>query len=146
MNNNDIYMQMKEYENYIHWNPDNLAYGSANYVEIHEDNESIKFVICCDRRTIELLFVGIVPVYMRSEEGIRMLSWSIVQEKNKDKAYFQKWPIYKVENSCLIKWALTESCGLYSDNSLTHYCIVTDQEIIDILSMCEPIIVATHFD
>ncbi len=75
---------------------------------------------------------------MRSEEGIRMLSWSVVQEKQGDKTFFTKWPIYKVEKFCYIKWVLAEACGLYSEESLTHFCIVTDQEIIDIISMCEP--------
>ncbi len=32
------------------------------------------------------------------------------------------------------------SYGFYSEESHVHYCIVTEQEIIDILSMCEPII------
>ena len=140
MKNNDIYMKMKENETYIAWKNNNVVFDSANYVEILENDEGIKFAINCDDKTINVLFAGMVPIYMRSEEGIRVLSWSTVQEKNKDKSYFSKWPIYKIENSCLIKWALMESCGFYSEESLMHYCIVTEQEIIDILSMCVPII------
>ena len=49
----------------------------------------------------------------------------LAQEKYNDKFYFRKNPVYKVENSLLIKWVLIESCGFYSETDLTHYCIVT---------------------
>ena len=116
MKNNDMYMKMKENETYIAWKNNNVCIPSFYInvdVEILENDEGIKFAINCDDKTINVLFAGIVPIYMRSEEGIRVLSWSTVQEKNKDKSYFSKWPIYKIENSCLIKWALMESCGFY---------------------------------
>ena len=67
-----------------------------------------------------------------------MMSWSIAQEKYNDKLYFRKNPVYKVENSLLIKWILIESCGFYSETDLAHYCIVTEQDVVDIISMCEP--------
>lgn len=140
MKSSDIYMQMKKGEIYIAWNPENAAFCSADYVEIKENEDDLSFAVNCKERVITVTFSGIVPIYMRSEEGIRMMSWSIVQEKNKDRFYFAKWPVYKVENSCLMKWALIESCGFYSEGSLTHYCIVTDQEVVDIISMCEPTI------
>ena len=47
-----------------------------------------------------------------------MMSWSIAQEKYNDKLYFRKNPVYKVENSLLIKWMLIESCGFYSETDL----------------------------
>ena len=49
----------------------------------------------------------------------------LAQEKYNDMFYFRKKPVYKVENSLLIKWVLIESCGFYSETDLTHYCIVT---------------------
>ena len=45
-----------------------------------------------------------------------------------------------MENSKLSKWAEEESCGFYVSEQLTHYCIVTSEEIIDILSSFEPTI------
>lgn len=137
MNKNDFYMQMKKNEEYIIWNPENITFSSANYTEIVED-EDLKFVINCDDMTLEIIFSGIILTYMYSEQGTRMMSWSIAQEKYNDKLYFRKNPVYKVENSLLIKWVLIESCGFYSETDLTHYCIVTEQDVVDIISMCEP--------
>jgi hypothetical protein len=33
---------------------------------------------------------------------------------------------------------MKESCGYYSEADLMHFCIVTEQNIVDILAMCEP--------
>ncbi len=134
---NNFYAQMKKNEEYIIWNPDNITFSSANYTEIIED-EDLKFVINCDDMILEMIFSGIILNYMYSEQETRMMSWSIAQEKYNDKQYFRKNPVYKVENSLLIKWILIESCGFYSETDLTHYCIVTEQDIVDIISMCEP--------
>ncbi len=38
-----------------------------------------------------------------------MAAYVPVQEKNNDKHYFNKWFLYKVENSDFIKWAAKES-------------------------------------
>ena len=67
-----------------------------------------------------------------------MMSWSIAQEKYNDKLYFRKNPVYKLENLLLIKWILIESGDFYLETDLTHYCIVTEQDVVDIISMCEP--------
>ena len=76
--------------------------------------------------TLEIIFSGIVLNYMYSEQGTRMMSWSIAQEKYNDKLYFRKNPVYKLENLLLIKWILIESGDFYLETDLTHYCIVTE--------------------
>ena len=125
MNKNDFYMQLKRNEEYIIWNPENITFSSANYTEIIE-GEELKFVINCDDMTLEIIFSGIILNYMYSEQGTRMMSWSIAQEKYNDKLYFRKNPVYKLENLLLIKWILIESGDFYLETDLTHYCIVTE--------------------
>lgn len=55
-----------------------------------------------------------------------------------DRFFFRKWFLYKIENSDYLGWALKEACGYYTEKELTHYCIVTEHEVVDILAMCEP--------
>lgn len=129
---------MKQNEDYVVWNPGDMAFCTADYVVINEDGDELSFSVYCEECILTVSFSGAVPVYLCSEEGMRMMSWATAQEKNKDKFYFTKWPVYKVENSCMVDWVFMESCGFYSADTLTHYCIVTDQEIVDIISMCEP--------
>ena len=70
-----------------------------------------------------------------------MRTWGAAQDKYNDRFFFRYWFLYKVENSKLAKWAEEESCGIYEAGQLTHYCIVTCEEIIDVLSTFEPSII-----
>ena len=70
-----------------------------------------------------------------------MAAYMLVQEKNNDRAYLGKWFLYKIENSDFMKWAVKESCGFYSEEDLLHFCIVTENDIVDILSLGEPTVV-----
>ena len=60
----------------------------------------------------------------------------LAQEKYNDMFYFRKNPVYKVENSLLIKWVLIESCGFIQ--KLILLITVLLQDVVDIISMCEP--------
>lgn len=128
-------------ENWIIWNPANIEEGPAFSVEVIQNDEVTRFSVDCESRGIDILFYGLVPMYTYSLEGIRTLTWATVQEKKMDKFFFRKWFLYKVENSDFLSWAIKESCGYYSEAELTHYCIVTERDVIDILAMSEPEIV-----
>ena len=39
-----------------------------------------------------------------------------------------------------VKWCIRESCGFYGEHQLRHYCIITSEELIDIISTFEPIL------
>lgn len=105
-----------------------------------QDIEGVKIVLEDDRHTVKILFDGI-PVLLRNTiEGMRMRTWGEVQSKYQDKNFFRDNFLYKVENSGLINWCVEESCGFYESNQLIHFCIVTSEEMIDIISTFEPIV------
>lgn len=137
MENRTINMQ----ENWIQWNPANIPEGEFIVTDYIQNKDGTKFVLDDDNRIVEILFDGIIPIVRASVEGIRMRTWGEVQQKYNDKFFFRNWFLYKVENSKLSKWAEEESCGFYVSEQLTHYCIVTSEEIIDILSTFEPTII-----
>ena len=58
-------------------------------------------------------------------------------------SYSENRFFFEVKNSELIKWCVQESCEFYENNQLKHYCIVTSEEMIDIVSTFEPIIKVT---
>lgn len=129
---------MKEVENWIVWNPTNVELGKAYAVEAVHCEDQIKFIIDCEENKIEITYDGFIPVYTYSLEGIRTATWGSVQEQHNDKYFFKKWFLYKVENSRFLKWALEESCGYYSEKEIVHYCIVTQQSLMDIVATSEP--------
>lgn len=135
-----IWNELHKDENWIPWNPLNILGCQAFSVEIKQTDCGTDFWVKCENQTVSLLFEGNVPMYVYSDEGIRMASYAPVQEKNNDKYYFRKWFLYKIENSDFIKWSIQESCGLCEIYGLQHFCIVTQNEVVDILSSVEPTI------
>lgn len=136
MENRSIKMQ----ENWIKWNPAEVPEGEFIATDYTQNIDGTKIVLEDGNRIVEIIFDGITPIVRSSVEGIRMRTWGEVQKKYNDKLFFRKWFLYKVENSKLSKWAEEESCGFYCSEQLTHYSIVTGEEIIDILSTFEPVI------
>jgi hypothetical protein len=67
-----------------------------------------------------------------------MRTWGEIQLKNSDKYFFRNWFLFQVENSKLSRWAAEESCGFYEEEELKHFCIVTSEELIDILASFDP--------
>lgn len=127
-------------ENWIKWNPDKIPEGEFIVIDYIQNKDGTKFVLDDGNSIVEILFDGITPIVRSSVEGIRMRTWGEVQKKYNNKFFFRNWFLYKVENSRLSKWAEEESCGFYISEQLTHYCIVTSEEVIDILSTFEPTI------
>lgn len=131
---------LHEDENWILWNPLNIPDCQAFSVEINHENSGTVFLTECENQFIRVMFEGGVPLYTYSDEGMRMATYAPVQIKNNDKYYFTKWFLYKIENSDFIKWAVKESCGLYEKHKLQHFCIVTANEVVDIISFVSPVI------
>jgi len=138
MENRAVYMQ----ENWIRWNPSNAPKGEYIVTNFVQNADGVKIVLDDGENAVEIFFDGIPSIIRISVEGIRMRTWGEVQEKYNDKYFFQNWFLYKVENSKLSKWGEEESCGFYEAVQLTHYCIVTGEEIIDVLAPFEPIVKA----
>lgn len=125
-------------ENWVIWNPLNLPKGNYVVTEFLQNTDGTKITLSDESNNISILFDGITPLIRTSIEGIRMRTWGEVQQKYNNKYFFRNWFFYKVENSKLAKWAEEESCGFYVSEKLLHFCIVTGEDVIDILSTFEP--------
>ena len=47
-------------------------------------------------------------------------------------------PLGRIENSKLMKWFIEETLDIRKDDPLNHWCIVTPNEIIDVISVQAP--------
>lgn len=128
-------MNIHKNEEWILFNPLNLPRRQAFSVEIIQ-GENTTFAVECENCSVNLVFDCFVPVYLYSYEGIRMATYAPVQEKYNDRYFFTKWFIYEIKNSSFFKWAMTECGGLY--HNLRHFCIVTADDVVDILACGEP--------
>lgn len=103
-----------------------------------QNYDGTRIILNNDEHIVDLFFDGI-PVLLRSAiEEIRMRTWGSVQSKYNDRYIFRKSFFFEVRNSELVKWCVEEGCGFYEEHQLKHYCIVTSEEMIDIVSTFEP--------
>ena len=125
-------------ENWIKLNPLNLPDGDYCVIKFLQNVDGTEITLSDESNNVTVLFDGVTPLVRTSIEGIRMRTWGEVQQKYGNKYFFKDWFLYKVENSKLAEWAEEESCGFYKADKLLHFCIVTGEDIIDILSTFEP--------
>lgn len=129
---------LHENEKWILYNPLNMEYCQAFSVEIKQEDIGTVFTVECENQFVNIIFDCFVPIYVYSDECMRMATYMPVQEKYNDKYYFRKWFFYKIENSDFFNWAMSECYNLYENYQLKHFCIVTQNDVIDILASSEP--------
>lgn len=118
----------------------NIPEGRFVVTKFVQNSEGTKIVLDDERTVVEVFFDG-VPILARiAVENIRMRTWSEVQLKYKDKYMFKNTFFFEIKNSLLVKWAVEEGCGFYDENEIRHYCIITGQEIIDLLVTFDPVV------
>ena len=127
-------------EEWIKLEKDLIPEGQFIVTSLVQDTEGTKIILDDEKNIVEVFFDGIPTLLRTATEGIRMRTWSEIQLKNQDKYFFKNWFFYQIANSTLIKWAVEESCGFYEEKQLKHYCIVTSEELIDILATFKPVI------
>ena len=136
MENRAVNMQ----EEWVKLKQYNIPEGQFIVNNFTQDLEGTKIVLDDEKNTVEVFFDGI-PVLVRSAvANIRMRTWSEVQLKYHDKSMFRNTFFFEVKNSKLVQWSNEEGCGFYEENQLRHYCIVTSEEVIDVLATFDPIV------
>lgn len=131
---------MHTQEDWIKIRSHNLPKGEFLVTSLVQDAMGTKIKLDNEEYIVEILFDGIPALLRSAVEGLRLATCIDVQLKYDDDFYFREEFFYEVKNSKLVKWCVEESCGSYSASELRHYCIVTSEELIDIVSTFEPTI------
>ena len=132
---------MKNFEEkWTKWNPSSFPEGEYIVTEFYQNLEGTKLTLEEDEKIATVFFDGIPYLVREAIEGLRMRTWVEVQKKYNNQSFFRCWFLYVVDNSELVKWAKEESCGFYDMQELKHFCIVTGEEMVDILATFEPLV------
>lgn len=123
------WIKLKQYE---------IPDGKFIVTSFVQNSDGTKILLDDERITVEIFFDGIPVLARNSVENMRMRTWSEVQLKYCDKFIFRNTFFFEVKNSKLIKWVMEESCGFYDESQLRHFCIVTTEEMIDIIAAFDP--------
>jgi hypothetical protein len=121
-------------------NPCNIPSGDFIVTSVLDNFNGTKITLDDENTVVEILFNGGASLLRLSNESMRMQTWGNVQKKYDDGNYFVGHFFYVVNNSSLSKWAEEENYSVFEANEFTHYCIVTSDDFIDILSTFEPTI------
>ena len=127
-------------EEWIKIGQDKIPKGQFVVTSFVQNSEGTKVVLADEKNTVEIFFDGIPSMLRSATEGIRMRTWSEVQLKYNDKFIFENWFFFEIKRSKLIEWIIEESCNFYDGDKLNHFCIVTGEELIDIIASFEPVI------
>ena len=86
---------------------------------------------------VTIFFDESVWIYKYTDESFRQYT---VAKLNAQYGvdFYAKWTFFKIENSDYLKWISEESYGMYDNLEWRHFCILTDNEILDIIAVYEP--------
>ena len=131
---------MNSQEEWVKLQQHKIPEGQFVITSIFQNSDGVRITLDDDENIIEIFFDGVPSLIRIAPEGIRMRTWGEIQLKYQDKLFFRNWFFYQVKDSKLIEWVVEESCNFYDSKQLNHYCIVTSEELIDILASFEPIV------
>ena len=131
-------------EKWIKHNSVDIPKGSYFVTDFSQNADGVRIILDDEKNIVEIYFNGVPSITRISVEGIRMRTCREVLKKYDDEYFFRNCFLFMIENSDLSKWAAEESCGFYEAEKLKHYCIVTMEEVIDILATFEPKISVSH--
>lgn len=90
-----------------------------------------------DSPKVKITFENGVNAFRNSEEAFRLSTIHYLNESYGN-VFYGNWTFFKAENSEYLKW-LSEQSGTISDYyGVMHYCLITDDEMLDIAATYEP--------
>ena len=144
--NNNKKSNLENQEQWLKWNPSKLPEGDYTVISFTQDLEGTKIILENEKNIVKVFFDGIILLARISDEGMRIQTVGEILYKKCDDYFFRGWFLYRIENSKLSDWVTEESGGIYNSSELIHICIVTDENVIDIISTFEPEIEITPIE
>lgn len=116
----------------------------ACYSEVTDiDGIEIDLVFNDTGDLLKIKFENSVLAYQNVDEGKRIKMLNYLSD-NYAKEFYAEWTLFIVENSSYLKWFHDESMGIYKDENVCHYVLLTENDVVDILSVFEPCVTIGH--
>jgi hypothetical protein len=126
-------------EHVFKWIPDEkVMAGFYELKYIKDDFDSLCVCLDNQEQVIILNWDGIVESYCRTTEEGRFAF--IADEWQKIKKCFPDWAFFLMRKSDYREWFYSEYGDFAEEDEFTHYMIVTDNFVIDVISAFEPIV------
>ncbi|CAD5903199.1 hypothetical protein [Carnobacterium maltaromaticum] len=121
------------------WNPVQVPKESYELEAINYDNKGLLIRLESIQTIVTIHFPGVIEGFRTTDEGNR---WKTVSEilSTHNKGIFAGRILFKVSESDFSKWIESESFNFIQKDDVTHYLIVTSNDLTDILAYEDPII------
>ncbi|MBO0466622.1 hypothetical protein JZO73_03640 [Enterococcus plantarum] len=122
-------------ERWYEYDDSNIPIDTYEVSEIVQNLEGTIIKLVGKENNIDVIF-GFVDSLRITDEGRRIRTYNEVAGIQKYRENFVGNPIYKVEQSKYVEWIEKESGGFCGD--VEHYVIITENDLIDIISTFPP--------
>ena len=132
-------------ENWTHWKPTTNVSGRFIIISLilTYDDLTIELSAEDNDTKIKIIFHGNIDAYRCTNESFCSLIFNDLSKKYGD-AFYSNWSFFQITNSEYAK-SLSEKSGGWSDEfTFRHFCIIGDDEVVDILARYEPEIKVLH--
>ncbi len=100
---------------------------------------SIRLCATKENKKIEILFFNGADAFRWTNESWCFDVFAVLGNKYGDD-FYANWSFFKIVNSNYAKSLSLTSCGLSDDRKFDHFCIVGNDEMIDVLTTYNPVI------
>jgi hypothetical protein len=122
------------------WKPVNDLQGRYWLKNLFMANATFNFTFECEQREVRIICMGGLPSYTYTNESYAFNRSFVHLDSKEDVQTIQPWSFYIIENSPYIRRITETSAGVNEMYDLKHYCIIGEDEIIDIIYPTEPIV------
>jgi hypothetical protein len=88
-------------------------------------------------KKIHIYFKRNAYAYTVVDETFRMKLIDILSEKYGSQ-FYGRWTFFKVKNSPYLRWISEQSYKISESRHLTHFCLISVDSVMDIISSYEP--------
>ncbi|WP_429954937.1 hypothetical protein [Enterococcus sp. AZ192] len=124
-------------EKWHEYNQSDVPIDNYEVSEVVQNSEGTVIKLIGEKNNMNITF-GFVDSLRITDEGRRIRTYNEIESIQKYRENFIGNPLYKVEQSEYVEWIKKESAGFCED--VDHYVIITENDLIDILSTFPPTI------
>ena len=129
-------------ERWILWNTVSIPTGQYELIKVQYDCEGLKLLFDDEKILIEVTYGNEVLAFRCCDEGDRWKTVdSVLSKYGAD--FFKGKLFFKVENSEFKEWFEKEKFGILTKHEFIHYAFVTQNDIVDVLALNDPVIKIT---
>lgn len=129
--------EMSMLEKWHEYNQTDVPIDTYEVSEVIQNSEGTVIKLMGEKNNMDITF-GFVDSLRITDEGRRIRTYNENESIQKYRENFIGNPLYKVEQSEYFEWIKKESAGFSTD--LEHYAIITENDLIDVLSTFPPTI------